>query len=97
VQTYVFPSVIFDDVRFGIEVRDRRILAGLTQTELAIRIGYKDGVSISAVECATGADKMTVRRYMALCNALGLNPMHYWTCDEPIPLVEGDWTDVDAP
>jgi len=91
-KTLIFPSMIFDDVRFGIEVRDRRVLAGLSQRQLAERIGYKDGVSISAVECARNTDSMSVRRYMALCNALGLNPMHYWTCDEPMRLDGADWT-----
>jgi len=75
--------IIFDDVKFGIDVRDARRALGLTQQEVAERIGYKDGVSISAVEVARCTDTVTVRRYMALCNMLGLNPMHYWTTDEP--------------
>jgi len=95
-KSFTFPSMIFDDVRFGIEVRDRRVLAGMTQQTLAERIGYKDGISISAVECARNTDGMTVRRYMALCNALGLNPMHYWACDEPMPVGGADWTNGDG-
>lgn len=88
-------SMIFDDVRFGIEVRERREIIGWTQQGLAEKIGYKNGVNISAVECATKTDAMTVRRFMTLCNVLGLNPMHYWACDEIRGVIGADWTSVD--
>jgi len=82
-------DVNFDDVKFGIDVRDQRIRQELSQQQLAEMIGYKDGVSISRVECATQTDSMTVRRYMRLCNVLGLSPMHYWYADDP-PLTRED-------
>jgi len=95
-KVFTFPTMIFDDVRFGIDVRVCRIVMGLSQRDLAERIGYKDAVSISAVECARNTGSMSVRRYVALCNELGLNPMHYWTCDEPMPPGEADWTNGDG-
>ncbi len=85
--------MIFDDVAFGIAVRDRRVAYGKTQLEVAQAVGYKDGVSISAVECARGTEKMTVRRYMTLCNVLDLNPMHYWDIDPSNDArTDPDWT-----
>lgn len=95
-QIYVEVTMIFDDVKFGIDVRVCRILMGLTQNELAQKIGYKDGSAISDVEVARRTDSMTVRRYMALCNATGLNPMHYWACDENSDPVRLDWRDTDG-
>jgi len=70
--------MLFDDVQFGIDVRDAREARGMTQALLAALIGYRDGCSISNVECARNTYTMTVQRYMVLCNVLHLNPMHYW-------------------
>jgi hypothetical protein len=74
--------MIFDDVKFGIDVRDARKACGMTQTMLALKIGYADGSCISTIECALHTDTITVRRYMQLCNALQLHPMHYWTFED---------------
>lgn len=73
--------MIFDDVQFGIDVREARNERGLRQQDIADAVGYKDAANISAVECATNSDKLQLRRYMAICNFLGLNPMHYWDCE----------------
>lgn len=70
--------MIFDDVSFGIDVRDQREKIGWTQDQLALAVGYANGVSISRVECAAGTESMSIRRYMSLCNVLHLHPMHYW-------------------
>ena len=75
--------VIFDDVRFGIDVRDQRNERGWTQDELAVIVGYKDGASISQLECANRSEAITIRRYMQICATLGMNPMHYWDCEAP--------------
>jgi len=75
-------TMLFDDVRFGIDVRDQREIYGWSQDTLAEMIGYKSGNSISRVETATGTESMTIRRYMTLCNVLSLHPMHYWYSEE---------------
>jgi transcriptional regulator with XRE-family HTH domain len=75
--TYNEYDCVFDDVQFGIDVRRRRSGLDLTQSQLAHLIGYKDGVSISRIECARSTDEMSIRRYYRLCSVLGLNPRHY--------------------
>jgi len=70
--------MIFDDVQFGIDVRICRVSHGWTQTQLAKQIGFANGISVSRLECATASDTLSLRRYMTICNVLGLNPMHYW-------------------
>jgi len=90
-------TIIFDDVRFGIDVRDQREIRGWTQDFLGYTVGWQGGCRISDIERAVSADTISVRRYMALCNVLGLNPMHYWTCDDPVPVGGAEWSDVDAP
>jgi len=85
-------KMIFDDVAFGIAVRDRRIAYGKTQGEVARAVGWKDGVSISSIECAKATDTISVRKYMTLCNVLDLNPMHFWDIDPSNDaLAERDW------
>jgi len=75
-------TMLFDDIRFGIDVRDQRRINGWSQEQLAHKIGYRDGNSISRVETATSTESMTIRRYMTLCNVLSLHPMHYWYSEE---------------
>lgn len=70
--------MIFDDVKFGIDVRDARKKLEWTQEQLALAVGFKSGGAISLIECATQTDGISVRRYMSICNVCGLNPMHYW-------------------
>lgn len=79
---HIEVTMLFDDVKFGIDVRDERVYREWTQDHLAHLIGYVNGVSISRIECAIQTDSMTVRRYMVLCNVLGLSPMHYWYTEE---------------
>jgi len=83
-------TMLFDDVRFGIDVRDQRRICGWSQLRLAEMIGYRDGNSISRVETANGTESMTIRRYMTLCNVLSLHPMHYWYPVEPSEQYGGD-------
>jgi len=71
--------MIFDDVKFGIDVRDSRQKIGWTQHQLALSVGYADGSAISDIEVARRTDSISIRRYMSICNVLNLHPMHYWT------------------
>ena len=77
-KTIVEAAMIFDDVQFGIAVKDARLALGITQRELAHRIGYKDGQSICSVEVARASESMTLRRYADLCAELDLNPTYFW-------------------
>lgn len=82
-------EMIFDDVKFGIDVKDARLSFGLLQSQLAKLVGYKDGVSISAIECAKSTESISLKRYFNLCNVLDLNPMHYWQLE---PISPDLWT-----
>ncbi len=90
-KTVIEVGMIFDDVQFGIDVRDARVGFGWTQDYLALLVGYADGNSISRIECATSADSMTIRRYMSVCNVLHLHPMHYWDIVPPA-YEQSDWS-----
>jgi len=68
---------IFDDVQFGIDVRKRRLELELKQWQLARLVGYREGVSISRIECAKMTDEISLRRFYRLCGVLSLNPQHY--------------------
>jgi len=86
-------QMLFDDVAFGIAVRDARNRREWTQRDLAERVGFKDGAAISAIECARKTDSISVRRYMTICNVLDLHPMHFWDIDpshEGRELSDGD-------
>jgi len=82
-------EMIFDDVKFGIEVKDARLSFGLTQDQLGKLVGYKDGNSISQIECAKNTEAISLKRYFNLCNVLDLNPMHYWQLE---PISPDLWT-----
>jgi len=95
---HVEVTMLFDDVKFGIDVRDMRIVKKLTQAELGRMVGFRSGGAISLIECANQTDSISVRRYMTLCNVLGLSPMHYWyTEEDTLAKAEGlDWTAGDV-
>jgi len=94
---HIVVPMIFDDVKFGIDVRDARKARLWTQEQLGDAVGFGSGGAVSMIECARNTDAISVRRYMSICNVLDLNPLHYWTtADDPIFPYEtvGAWSDV---
>ena len=61
----------YDRVKFGQNIRQARLAAGLTQAELAKRMHCAEG-TVSCIE--RGTVGMSVRTLAALCNALEVRP-----------------------
>lgn len=61
----------FDRVKFGQNIRQARLAAGLTQAELAGRMHCAEG-TISCIE--RGTVGISMRTLAALCNALEVRP-----------------------
>lgn len=71
-------DMIFDDVQFGIDVRQRRESAGMSQNELAAILGYTTGGMISKIETASYSQFLNMRDFLKLCNRLELSPAEYF-------------------
>ena len=56
----------------GERIKNRRIELGMTQEELAFKLGYKSRSSVNKVELATDLTLKTVRAY---AKALNIDPM----------------------
>lgn len=67
-------------------IKERRIALGLTQAELAKKIGYADKSTIAKIEA--GRDKLVQKKIIALAAALDTTPgaLMGWSDDvEPTP------------
>lgn len=64
----------------GARIRSRRIELGLTQEELAKRMGYTSRAAICKVE--SGQDNITSDRISKFANALGVNESYLMGWDE---------------
>ena len=60
-------------VDFGKRVRERRLELGLSQEELAIKMGYKSRSTINKIEM--GKNTVPVKTIKALANALEVDPL----------------------
>ena len=58
----------------GDRIRKRRQELGLTQEELAERLGYKGRTSVCVVE--TGGDNVTTTKVQKFASALGVSPSY---------------------
>lgn len=58
----------------GDRIKNKRIELGLTQEELAQRMGYKGRTSVCVVE--TGEDNITLTKVKKFADALGVTPGH---------------------
>lgn len=59
-------------VRLGERVRERRVVIGWTQTELAHKMGYISKVSVSRIE--RGKHGPSLATLLRLCRVLGVTP-----------------------
>lgn len=64
----------------GLRVRALRERAGMTQAELAARLGYKDSSSITFIE--QGRNNIKPDVLLLLCTALGTSPNELFGWDE---------------
>lgn len=54
------------------KLRQRRIELGMTQEELAKRLGYSERSAIAKIE--TGVNELTVKKFVDMCRALSVDP-----------------------
>lgn len=73
---------------FGERVRIKRKEIGMTQLELAERLGYKDRSSVARIE--SGERDVPRPTIIALANALGVTPAYLmvWEDEKSAPTVE---------
>lgn len=71
----------YDTIHTGARIKARREEMGLTQEELALRIG----VSRSHVQRIEAGDNFTVTTLTALCNVLDIAPDYLFDDDDVLP------------
>lgn len=64
----------------GDRIKQRRLELGLTQEELAERLGYKGRTSVCVVE--TGGDNVTTTKVQKFAMALGVSPAYLMGWEE---------------
>lgn len=69
------------DLGIGKRIKDKRIELGLSQKELAHRMGYKSEAAISKVE--HGEDNITTDRISKFAKALNCSPGYLMDWEEP--------------
>lgn len=72
----------------GSRIRQRRIELGLSQDELAHRLGYKSRSSINKIEL--GQHNLTQSKILAIANALETTPSYIMGWDESVESSMGD-------
>lgn len=74
----------------GDRIKERRIELGLTQEELAKRLGYKGRTSVCVVE--TGGDNVTTTKVKKFAEALNVTPAYLmgWEIDQEEPDVNDE-------
>lgn len=72
---------VFNDVNFGIAVRERREQLGMTQNELAACLGYQGGY-ISNIENARKESTLNLLDFVKLCNRLELHTYEFFDTQE---------------
>ena len=69
------PRAADADRRIGARVRERRLMLGLTQQELAERVGI---TYQQAHKYETGANRISAGRLAQIADALGVEPGHFF-------------------
>ena len=69
---------IFDDVQFGIDIREEREKRELTQLIVAQALGYIIANGRDNVENARNEGHIKLRDFMRLCQMFDLNPQEYY-------------------
>lgn len=68
---------VFDDVQFGIDIRQSREKAGITQRDLDALLDHKSGGTVSAIEAGRWAQGGKLSDFFMLCKIFDLNPYDY--------------------
>lgn len=78
---FVNVEWVFNDVNFGIAVRERRLQLGMSQRELGACLGYQ-GSYISNIECARKESGLSLMDFVKLCNRLELHTYEFFDTEE---------------
>lgn len=70
---------VFDEVEFGIWVREWRRYQRMEQQELAERIGYKTGTSIGAIERGRMQAGFPMDKFIRLCALMDVDPRAFFS------------------
>jgi len=69
---------VFDDVQFGIDLRERRASKPLTQKQVGELIGHESGAICTALENGRYERHLMMCDFMALCLLFDLHPFDYF-------------------
>lgn len=58
---------------YGEQIKQRRLELGISQEELAKRVGYTDRSTIAKIE--TGVNDITVNKFVEIAHALSISPI----------------------
>jgi len=75
VRTYVY---VFDDVQFGIDLREKRQAAGLTQKQVSERAGHVSSGLCNSLEAGTYMPSLMIVDFLAICALFDLHPFDYF-------------------
>jgi len=70
----------FDEVSFGIAVRELREKLGITQKALGQMIGVS-GSHLSSIETAENGASLTLKTFLSLCVMIDLAPAYFFTME----------------
>lgn len=79
--TYGQYDWVFDEVQFGIDVREARRELGTTQKELAAVLGYSSAGVLNVIERGRDKGQLKIADFLKLCNFLELKPEKYFTVE----------------
>jgi len=72
----------FDDVQFGIDIKEARQKLAISQRELAEKVGFESSSGIGVKESRGGDNSITMRRFLTICFVLDLNPHDYFDMEK---------------
>lgn len=71
----------FNDVQFGIDVKEARRQLTVNQQQLADLVDLEAGTTISAIERGRADNSISLRAFLKICEALDLTPGYYFDLD----------------
>jgi len=78
---YINMHYVFDEVEFGIALREWRLNQGFDQQRVADMVGYKTGTSINAVERGRLTEGFPMDKFVALSNLMDIPCAYFFTLE----------------
>lgn len=76
----------FDDVQFGIDIREKRLKLAMTQDLVGRAVGWNTGAAVTAIEAGRYEKSLSVDKFIALCDLFALNPLDYYTLERKVDM-----------